>query len=418
MIPQTIKDAFLFIDYLHSNIENFNLLNPKIDEYHNLLKEKSKYYNKGFHEQKKYNKLQVEVVEVYDILKNEAILKIISKANNLGLTFIDDMFNIDFDEIQKFNKIAVDEDIKIIELHKSKYLEFREHCTKVVSLFNVLTFKDLDEDLLRLFEYFSENKKEFDFLKPKIVLNKQESTKQKPQHPKKISYQNQKTEILKNVYKRLHDSQDFKFFQIELIADLKLDDNVYKNIKQKNNDSILTSENWEANKEVFFTQRLGTYPESFTVEEKINLQLKYIENLNTTTEDYEILKQRYKDLLKAKNETEKTDFGQKKQFDFKPTDFNKDGFDLFNYLINNYADLTRVTGQQKRLSNLWHFMKNDNKKTDIYKFYFTKNRYKEHILEEYKIKITNTDKSPDKYPKEELPILNNLLIQFEDMKKE
>jgi hypothetical protein len=296
MVTEKIQNLFKFIDFLHSNIKVYESLNPKIDQYYNLCKEKNKYYNKGYHEQKKYDKLQVEVNKVRDAIKNETVLKIINKANNLGLHFNDDIFSIDFDEIQKLKKIAVDEDLEIIELHKLKYLEFRKKSTKVVSFFQVWTFEDLDEDLLRLFEYFSKNQKEFDFLKTKIVPNKQETTKQKPQPVQQVFTSNSNNEISQSVYKNL---QNFQFFQIEVIADMKFEGEVYKNVKQRNNNSILNTENWEQHKVVFFKQRMETYKDSYTLEEKVDLELETLEKLPKKSEDYKILKDRYKKYLKA-----------------------------------------------------------------------------------------------------------------------
>ena len=296
MVTEKIQNLFKFIDFLHSNIKVYESLNPKIDQYYNLCKEKNKYYNKGYHEQKKYDKLQVEVNKVRDAIKNETVLKIINKANNLGLHFNDDIFSIDFDEIQKLKKIAVDEDLEIIELHKLKYLEFRKKSTKVVSFFQVWTFEDLDEDLLRLFEYFSKNQKEFDFLKTKIVPDKQETTKQKPQPVQQVFTSNSNNEISQSVYKNL---QNFQFFQIEVIADMKFEGKVYKNVKQRNNNSILNTENWEQHKVVFFKQRMETYKDSYTLEEKVDLELETLEKLPKKSEDYKILKDRYKKYLKA-----------------------------------------------------------------------------------------------------------------------
>ena len=296
MVTEKIQNLFKFIDFLHSNIKVYESLNPKIDQYYNLCKEKTKYYNKGYHEQKKYDKLQVEVNKVRDAIKNETVLKIINKANNLGLHFNDDIFSIDFDEIQKLKKIAVDEDLEIIELHKLKYLEFRKKSTKVVSFFQVWTFEDLDEDLLRLFEYFSKNQKEFDFLKTKIVPDKQETTKQKPQPVQQVFTSNSNNEISQSVYKNL---QNFQFFQIEVIADMKFEGEVYKNVKQRNNNSILNTENWEQHKVVFFKQRMETYKDSYTLEEKVDLELETLEKLPKKSEDYKILKDRYKKYLKA-----------------------------------------------------------------------------------------------------------------------
>jgi hypothetical protein len=124
----------------------------------------------------------------------------------------------------------------------------------------------------------------------------------------------------------------------------------------------------------------------------------------------EYLKENYKpDNHKKENKKEKLNFD--------PKQFNKKGVKLFEYLIENYAELTKTRGLKKKLSNLWHFMKNDNSKKDSYKFYFTKDEYKAYILKEYKIKITNTDKSPNKYAESDLPQLKNHVIQFEDLKK-
>ena len=292
MIPTKINNLFSFIDFLHSNIENFNLINPKIDQFYKLCNEKSKYYNKGFHEQQKYNELQVEVVIIWNEIQNESILKILNKANDLGLNCVGDYFSIDFNAIENFRKTAIFEDLEIIEVNKNKYLDFRKKSLKVLGLFHHWTIEDLDEKLVRLFEYFSKDKKEFDFLKPK------------------------------------------------------------PNIK------------------------------------KTSVNVK-----NTT----------------PKNKKEKLNFD--------PKQFNKKGVKLFEYLIENYAELTKTRGLKKKLSNLWHFMKNDNSKKDSYKFYFTKDEYKAYILKEYKIKITNTDKSPNKYAESDLPQLKNHVIQFEDLKK-
>jgi len=100
--------------------------------------------------------------------------------------------------------------------------------------------------------------------------------------------------------KILEQLADFSFFQIEVVEDLEFEGKVYKDVKQRNNNSILTPYNWEQHKDTFFNQRLEKYSESYTVKEKINLELKCLENLYTNTTDYEILKQRYKDFLQSK----------------------------------------------------------------------------------------------------------------------
>jgi len=93
---------------------------------------------------------------------------------------------------------------------------------------------------------------------------------------------------------------DTNFFQITVFADLVIDDNIYKNIEQRNNDSFLTPENWEQHKETFFNQRMATYKVSYTLAEKIKLELSGLEKLPINNSDYQILKDRYKSYLEQK----------------------------------------------------------------------------------------------------------------------
>lgn len=100
--------------------------------------------------------------------------------------------------------------------------------------------------------------------------------------------------------------EDFYFFQIELISDLNVDGKIYKNVKQKNNDSILNPNNWVQHKEIFFKQRMEKYPESYTDEEKIKLELETLEKLTINNIDYKILKDRYVKYLKSTIDTNGT----------------------------------------------------------------------------------------------------------------
>jgi hypothetical protein len=90
------------------------------------------------------------------------------------------------------------------------------------------------------------------------------------------------------------------FFQIDLIADFEFEGITYKDIKQRNNRSILTPENWEQHKETFFTQRMATYKSSYTFAEKMNLEFSKLEKLPINETDYQILKGRYKTYLEHK----------------------------------------------------------------------------------------------------------------------
>jgi len=104
----------------------------------------------------------------------------------------------------------------------------------------------------------------------------------------------------KTVKKIMEQLANLNFFQIEVIADLEFEGKIYKNVKQRNNDSILTTENWEQHKETFFAQRMATYKDSYTLAEKIKLELSVLEKLPINKTDYQILKDRYRAYLEQK----------------------------------------------------------------------------------------------------------------------
>jgi len=93
---------------------------------------------------------------------------------------------------------------------------------------------------------------------------------------------------------------NLNFFQIWVFADYEIDGKIVKDYEQKNNDSILTPENWEQHEVTFFTQRMATYKESYTLSEKIKLELSGLEKLPINKTDYQVLKGRYKRYLEQK----------------------------------------------------------------------------------------------------------------------
>lgn len=107
------------------------------------------------------------------------------------------------------------------------------------------------------------------------------------------------------------DLQVFSFFQIEIettigdsVKDMFTKDelkkiDLNKKIKVRNNDSIITPDNWHEYKDVFFNQRMSKYKASYTESEKIKLELEDLNKLTISSPDYKILKKRYKKYLKA-----------------------------------------------------------------------------------------------------------------------
>jgi len=75
-----------------------------------------------------------------------------------------------------------------------------------------------------------------------------------------------------------------------------------KRLNLRNNESIITPENWERLSGEFFTQRMGRYSEHFTIEDKIKLEFAAIESLVPNTIDQRVVKERYKEYLERRLE--------------------------------------------------------------------------------------------------------------------
>ncbi len=113
---------------------------------------------------------------------------------------------------------------------------------------------------------------------------------------------------------------NFRFFQIYIETEIgdSFDDMLtkdeVKNLDKKkiiqvyNNESAVTLENWNAKKDIFFKQRMEKLKDSYTINEKIKVELEDLNNLPILNADYKTLADRYKAFLvnktaqKAENE--------------------------------------------------------------------------------------------------------------------
>ena len=162
--------------------------------------------------------------------------------------------------------------------------------------------------------------------------------------------------IQNRVFKK---TADFSFFQIYidtktgnilddfkdvLTADeiKKLDKN--KSIRIRNNDSIVTIDNWSKLKDIFFSQRMETYNSSYTLNEKIKLELETLEKLPINKTDYKILKERYQKYL--------TNIEPQQQKNNEPDEVKKELHNnIFKdnsiYLFEKYFDNKSMTFQSR-----------------------------------------------------------------------
>jgi len=173
MITDKIKALFQFIEYLHSNIENFNQYNDLISELETLHEKMFKLKPElNYKDKIQYSEVQTEIHKKSKILHNNIINLIKAKAKELNVCkFKNDIyfFNGVEDDIRllkdNFSKI----DLLEIFRHKSLYIEYRSRTHKTF-LYLILFFDRLDEIAKSLFDYFKDTEKnEFEPFETKAI---------------------------------------------------------------------------------------------------------------------------------------------------------------------------------------------------------------------------------------------------------
>ena len=174
MITTKIKTLFQFIEYLHSNIPNFNLNNDLIKELELLDKERQKVtHKKTFKDKLKNDEVQGEIEKKFKILQDNTANLIKDKAKELNVCNFDNEPNYSFNgietEIQQLKENFSKKDLSEIFKSKEQYIEYRNKTHKT---FLSLGFfiDELDEITKSLFDYFKETEQnEFEAFEQKTI---------------------------------------------------------------------------------------------------------------------------------------------------------------------------------------------------------------------------------------------------------
>ena len=174
MITPKIKALFQFIEYLHSNIDNFNLNNDLIKELELLNEERQKVSSKKtFKDKLKYNEIQTEIETKFKTLQGNTANLIKAKAKELNVCNFDNEPNYSFNgietDIQQLKENFSKDDLPEIFKHKQQYIKYR---TKTHKTFLSLAFfiDEMDEITKSLFDYFKETEQnEFEAFKTKTI---------------------------------------------------------------------------------------------------------------------------------------------------------------------------------------------------------------------------------------------------------
>jgi hypothetical protein len=199
MITDRIKALFNFIEYLHSNIDNFNKYNELIKELEFIKAEKNKLNPENNYKDKiKFDELQTELESKFKRLQEKTVNHIKAKAKELEVCNFDNEPNYSFNnvenEIYQLKKSFKNVDLPEIFKHKIQYHQYRTSTHK-----NFLSlgffFNDLDRILKDLFDFFKESEQnEFEAFETKTI---------------KVNSQNKVFELYSKGYK------EFKFEIIE-----------------------------------------------------------------------------------------------------------------------------------------------------------------------------------------------------------
>ncbi len=174
MITPKIKALFQFIEYLHSNIDNFKQYDEVINELHLLDKERNQLKPRhNFKDKLKFDEVQAEIEVKFKVIQENILQPIRTKANELSICNPDEpptIWNWNVAEITELKNNFSNEDLPEIFSHKNKYIEYRTK-TKGEAFFGLGWFFDvLDEVLKELFNYFNETEQnEFEAFETKSI---------------------------------------------------------------------------------------------------------------------------------------------------------------------------------------------------------------------------------------------------------
>lgn len=158
-MTKRIKALFKFIEFLHSNIQNFNQYDEVISDWVHSANQMNKlpHSKTNFKDDLKFNHLEKIFECKSNIIQKNIIEPIHSKATELNICDIDKeetIWNWNYSEITNLKESFSKEDLPEILEHKKKYIEFRTKTN--FNEFLKVFFDGLDATLKELFDYFNE----------------------------------------------------------------------------------------------------------------------------------------------------------------------------------------------------------------------------------------------------------------------
>jgi len=161
MISSKIQSLFDFIDFLHSNKENYILnYTPLIKELEVLADKRSELKPlDNYGKKEKYDLIQKEIEDKFPTITENIYKPFTQKLLELEIWSGDDTYssiwNNNIEAISKFKNEFESADVAIVMDYKKKYLSFRTE-THSNFLCLGLIFQELDEIFKELFDFFKD----------------------------------------------------------------------------------------------------------------------------------------------------------------------------------------------------------------------------------------------------------------------
>lgn len=163
MITEKTKDLFKFIDFLHSNIDNFKQYDEVTNELNQLDKERDTLTpENNFKDKITFDEVQDKIKDKFQVIEQNIMQPIKLKATELKICDqTKEYFRLNFDlaEIDKTKKEFNKQDLSEILAYKNKYIEFKTETKSTV--WQKFFFVDFEKTLSILFDYFNENNLSF-----------------------------------------------------------------------------------------------------------------------------------------------------------------------------------------------------------------------------------------------------------------
>jgi len=205
---QQIRALFKFIEFLHSNIQNFNQYDEVISDWvHSANQMNNLNPNKNSTDKLKYDDLEENFEYNLKIIQKNIQEPIHSKATELNICDINKLETIwdwNIPEITNLKENLSKEnfrkkDLQEILEHKKKYIEFRTKTN--FNEFLMVFFRTLDAILIELFDFFIDpDQNEFDNFetKGKQARSFSESIQRFEPGQTKLTFSNSQSPLLKN----------------------------------------------------------------------------------------------------------------------------------------------------------------------------------------------------------------------------